>query len=59
MKEDEMGGPRGIYGEIKINEHMALVRKPEGKSPFGRLMRKWGIILKWILKNRMGWHRNN
>jgi hypothetical protein len=25
-----------------------VVGKPVGKRPLGRLMRRWGIILKWI-----------
>jgi len=36
--------------------HRVLVVKPEGKSPFGRPRRRWGIILKRIFGKwvRMG-----
>jgi hypothetical protein len=34
----------------KRNAYMTLVGNPEGKSPLGRLRRRWGIILKWILR---------
>jgi len=36
------GGGRGVY---KI-----LVRNPEGKRPFGRPRRRWGIILRWLFR---------
>jgi len=37
-----VGEKRGAY--------RALVRKREGIKPLGRPRRRWGIILKWILK---------
>ena len=36
-------------GERK-GAHRDLVGKPEGTSPLGRPMRRWGIILNWIFK---------
>jgi hypothetical protein len=40
--------------EEKKNSHKILVVKLEGKVPLGRHMRRWGIILKWILE--IGWN---
>ena len=37
-----MGERRGVY--------RVLVGKPEGKRPFGRPRRRWGIILRWIFR---------
>jgi hypothetical protein len=39
---------RGARRHIYI--YRVLVGKPEGKSPFGRPMRTWGIILKCIFR---------
>jgi hypothetical protein len=41
-----MGERRGIY--------RVLVGKLEGRRPFGRPRRRWGIILKLILGSEMG-----
>jgi hypothetical protein len=39
----------------KLNAYMILVRKPDGKSPLGRLRRMWVDNIKMHLKlNRMG-----
>jgi hypothetical protein len=37
------------HGE-KINAHKVLVGKPEGGSPLGRPMRKWGNNIKMDLQ---------
>jgi hypothetical protein len=37
----------------KRNECMVLVRGTEGKRTLRRLRHRLGIILKWILQNRM------
>ena len=37
-----MGESRGLY--------RVLVRKPEGKRPFGRPKRRLEIILRWIFR---------
>ena len=34
--------------------HKVLVGKPEGKRSLGRPRRRWGIILRWIFRNREG-----
>ena len=34
--------------------HKVLVGKPEGKRPLGRPRRRWGIILRWILRKWEG-----
>jgi hypothetical protein len=34
--------------------YTVLVRKPEGKRKFGRHVRRWGLILKWIFKKEDG-----
>jgi hypothetical protein len=38
----------------KRNAYRVLVGKPEGKRPLGRPRRRWGIILKCILKKLHG-----
>jgi hypothetical protein len=40
-----MGERRGVY--------RVLVGKPEGKRPFGRPRRRWGMILRLIFRNGM------
>jgi hypothetical protein len=37
-----MGERRGLY--------RALMGKSEGKRPFGRHRRRWGIILRWLFR---------
>jgi hypothetical protein len=44
----EMAGNIERTGE-KRNTQEVLVRKSEGKRPFGRHRRRWEIILEWIL----------
>jgi hypothetical protein len=39
-----MGQKRNAYA------YGVLVGKPRGKRPLGRSLRKWGIILKWIVE---------
>ena len=34
--------------------HRVLVGKPEVKRPLGRPRRRWGIILRWILRKWEG-----
>jgi hypothetical protein len=44
-----MGGAYSLYGE-KRGVYRVLVEIPEGKRPLGRPRRRWGIILRWILR---------
>jgi len=46
-----MGGACSVYGG-RSGVYRVLVGKPEGKRPFGRPRRKWGIILRWIFRKR-------
>ena len=40
IKKNEMGGACSMYGET-TGLYKVLVGKPEGKSPLGRLRRRW------------------
>jgi hypothetical protein len=42
-----------MYG-ARRGAYRILVGKPEGRRPLGRPRSRWGIILKWILRN-VGW----
>jgi hypothetical protein len=48
-KEDEMGETCSRHGRDR-NKYIILVGKPKGKIPLGRPKHRWGITLKWILK---------
>jgi hypothetical protein len=39
----------------KRGAHRLLVRKSEKRRPLGRPRHRWGIILKWILRE-VGWY---
>jgi hypothetical protein len=41
--------------DVHVLVYTVLVRKPEGKRPFGRPRRKWGI-LRWIFRK---WDRGH
>ena len=49
IKENEMGGTCGTCGENR-NACRVVVRKPEGKRPFGRPSREWEQNIKNYLK---------
>jgi hypothetical protein len=40
IEKNEMGGTRSTYGDEKT-VNMVLVRKPEGKRPFGKPRPRW------------------
>jgi hypothetical protein len=48
-KRDDISRACSTNGE-KMNAYKILVGKPDGKRPLGRPRRRWGIILKWIIK---------
>jgi len=37
-------GHVACMGEVRLDAYKILVRKPEGKRPFGRLRHKWEVI---------------
>jgi hypothetical protein len=50
-----MGGAYGTYGEKDKNISWVLVGKPSEKRPLGSLSTYERILLKWIVKNMIGW----
>jgi hypothetical protein len=53
IKKNVMGGACSTYGgQEKCIQ--CFGGRPEGKRPLGRPRRRWGMILKWILKKRNG-----
>jgi len=48
IKEDEMVGHAACMGERR-NAYRVLVRKHEGKRPFGRPRHGWKDNIKWML----------
>jgi hypothetical protein len=55
LEEDKMCGYVAHMGEKRI-AYRVYVGKPEVKRPLGRPTHRWEDI-KYILRNRMGWHR--
>ena len=53
MKKNEMDGACGTSG-VRRGSYRVLVRKPEGKRPFGRPGRRWGDNMKMDLQE-VGW----
>jgi hypothetical protein len=49
IEDDEISSACSTHGE-KRNAYRALVGKPEGKRPLGRLGIGGRIIVKWILE---------
>jgi hypothetical protein len=53
IKENDMGGACGVYGE-KRNAHSVLVRKPEGKRSLGRTRHRLENNIRIDLKTSKG-----
>jgi hypothetical protein len=41
-------------GEMR-NAYKILIGNPQGKRPLGGSGNRWDLILKWILRNSVGW----
>jgi hypothetical protein len=55
IEKNEMGGACRLMRERR-GVYRVLVGKYEGTRPLGRPKRRWEDNVKWILKNRNGWH---
>jgi hypothetical protein len=54
-KEGEIGRAYSMHGGER-NTYRILLGKPDGKRPLERHRIDGRIILRWVLRNRMGWY---